>query len=79
MIKRDPDKAYEMMGSVVKQPGDAFAKSAAYIAWQDRAANKAYYAKDHKPFVDFAVRVLKSTKVIEKEPKSEEMVDLRFQ
>jgi NitT/TauT family transport system substrate-binding protein len=79
MIKREPDKAYEMMGSVVKQPGDAFAKSAAYIAWQDRAANKAYYAKDHKPFVDFAVRVLKSTKVIEKEPKSQEMVDLRFQ
>jgi len=79
MIKREPDKAYELMGSVVKQPGDAFAKSAAYIAWQDRAANKAYYAKDHKPFVDFAVRVLKSTKVIEKEPKSEEMVDLRFQ
>jgi NitT/TauT family transport system substrate-binding protein len=68
-----------MMGSVVKQPGEAFAKSAAYIAWQDRAANKAYYAQEHKPFVDFAVRVLKSTKVIEKEPKSEEMVDLRFQ
>jgi NitT/TauT family transport system substrate-binding protein len=79
MIKREPDKAYEMMGSVVKQPGEAFAKSAAYIAWQDRAANKAYYAKDHKPFVDFAVRVLKSTKVIEKEPKPDEMVDLRFQ
>jgi len=79
MIKREPDKAYELMGSVVKQPGDAFAKSAAYIAWQDRAANKAYYAKDHKQFVDFAVRVLKSTRVIEKEPKAEEMVDLRFQ
>ena len=79
MIKREPDKAYELMGSVVKQPGDAFAKSAAYIAWQDRAANKAYYAKEHKPFVDFAVRVLKSTRVIEKEPKAEEMVDLRFQ
>jgi NitT/TauT family transport system substrate-binding protein len=79
MIKREPDKAYEMMGSVVKQPGDAFAKSAAYIAWQDRAANKAYYAKDHKPFVDFAVRVLKSNRVIEKTPKAEEMVDLRFQ
>ena len=79
MIKREPDKAYEMMGSVVKQPGDAFAKSAGYIAWQDRAANKAYYAKDHKQFVDFAVRVLKSTRVIDKEPKAEEMVDLRFQ
>jgi len=79
MIKREPDKAYELMGSVVKQPGDAFAKSAAFIAWQDRDANKAYYAKEHKPFVDFAVRVLKFTRVIQKEPKATEMVDLRFQ
>jgi NitT/TauT family transport system substrate-binding protein len=79
MIKREPDKSYELMGSVVKQPGDAFAKSASYIAWQDREANKSYYAKDHKPFVDFAVRVLKFTRVIQKEPKAAEMVDLRFQ
>jgi NitT/TauT family transport system substrate-binding protein len=79
MIKREPDKAYELMGSVVKQPGEAFAKSAAFIAWQDREGNKAYYAKEHKPFVDFAVRVLKFTRVIQKEPKAAEMVDLRFQ
>jgi len=78
MIKREPDKSYELMGSVVKQPGDAFAKSAQFIAWQDREGNKAYYAKDHKPFVDFAVRVLKFTRVIQKEPKAAEMVDLRF-
>ena len=79
MIQREPAKSYEMMGSVVKQPGDAFAKSASYIAWQDRGANKSYYAKEHKPFVDFAVRVLKFNRVIQKEVKAEEMVDLRFQ
>jgi NitT/TauT family transport system substrate-binding protein len=79
MIQREPAKAYEMMGSTVKQPGEAFAKSAAFIAWQDRAANKAYYAKEHKPFVDFAVRVLKFNRVIQKEPKAAEMIDLRFQ
>ncbi|HEX5611702.1 MAG TPA: ABC transporter substrate-binding protein [Burkholderiales bacterium] len=79
MIKREPAKAYEMMGSTVKQPGEAFAKSASFIAWQDRAANKAYYAKEHKPFVDFAVRVLKFNRVIQKEPKAAEMIDLRFQ
>jgi NitT/TauT family transport system substrate-binding protein len=78
MIKRDPAKSYELMGSTVKQSGDAFEKSAAYIAWQERNANKAYYAKEHKPFVDFAVRVLKFTRVIEKEPKAQEMIDLRF-
>ena len=79
MIKREPGKAYEMMGSTVKQPGEAFAKSAAFITWQDREANKAYYAKEHKPFIDFAVRVLKFNRVIEKEPKAAGMVDLRFQ
>jgi NitT/TauT family transport system substrate-binding protein len=78
MIKRDPAKSHELMGSSVKQAGEAFAKSASYIAWQDREANKAYYAKEHKPFVDFAVRVLKSNRVIQKEPKAQEMIDLRF-
>jgi NitT/TauT family transport system substrate-binding protein len=79
MIKREPARAYEMMGSTVKQPGDAFAKSAAFITWQDRAANKAYYAKEHQQFTEFAVKVLKFNRVIQKEPSAKEMVDLRFQ
>jgi NitT/TauT family transport system substrate-binding protein len=79
MIKREPAKSYELMGSTVKQPGEAFAKSAAFITWTDRAANQAYYAKEHKPFVEFAVRVLKFNRVIQKEPKAADMVDLRFQ
>jgi NitT/TauT family transport system substrate-binding protein len=79
MIKREPVKSYELMGSTVKQPGEAFAKSASYITWTDRAANKAYYANEHKPFVEFAVRVLKFNRVIQKEPTAAEMLDLRFQ
>jgi NitT/TauT family transport system substrate-binding protein len=79
MIKREPAKAHEMMGSSVKQPGEAFAKSAAFIAWQDRTANKTYYTNEHKPFVDFAIRVLKFNRVIQKEPKAAELIDLRFQ
>ena len=79
MIKKEPAKAYEMMGSVVKQPGEAFAKSAAFVTWQDRDMNKAYYAKEHQPFTDFAIRVLKFNRVIQKEPKAKEMVNLSFQ
>jgi NitT/TauT family transport system substrate-binding protein len=79
MVKREPAKSYEMMGSTVKQTGDAFAKSAAFITWTDRAANKAYYASEHKPFVDFAVGVLKFNRVIQKEPKAADLIDLRFQ
>jgi NitT/TauT family transport system substrate-binding protein len=79
MIKREPQKSYEMMGSTLKQSGDAFAKSASFIQWQDRQANKQYFAKEHKPFVDFGIRVLKFNRVIQKEPKAAEMIDLRFQ
>ncbi len=79
MIKREPAKSYELMGSTVKQAGDAFAKSAAFITWTDRAANKAYYSKEHAPFVEFAVGVLKFNRVIQNEPRAKDMIDLRFQ
>ncbi|MGH8683558.1 MAG: ABC transporter substrate-binding protein [Burkholderiales bacterium] len=79
MIKREPQKAYELMGSSVKQPGEAFAKSAAFITWTGRAASREYYAREHAEFVNFAVRVLKSNGVIAKEPQARDMVDLRFQ
>jgi NitT/TauT family transport system substrate-binding protein len=79
MIKKEPAKAYELMGSTVKQPGEAFAKSAAFITWQDRDMNKAYYAKEHQQFTDFAVRVLKFNRVIQREPKAKDMVNLSFQ
>ena len=79
MIKREPAKAYELMGSTVKQSGDAFGKSAAFITWQDRAMNKAYYAKEHQQFTDFAIRVLKFNRVIKTDVKAKDMVNLGFQ
>jgi NitT/TauT family transport system substrate-binding protein len=78
MIKREPEKSFEIMGGVVKQSGAQFGGSAAFITWTDRAANKAYYARESGEFIDFAKRVLKSNRVIEKEPSAKEMVDLRF-
>jgi NitT/TauT family transport system substrate-binding protein len=79
MIKREPQKSYEIMGGVVKQTGEQFGGSASFITWTDRAANKAYYAKESTEFIEFAVKVLKSNRVIEKVPSAKEMVDLRFQ
>lgn len=78
MIKREPAKSFELMGAVVKQSGEQFGKSASFIAWTDRAASKAYYAKEHQQFVDFAIQVLKFNRVIQKEPKAKEMIDLSF-
>jgi NitT/TauT family transport system substrate-binding protein len=79
MIQREPQKSFELMGSTVKQSGEAFAKSAAFITWTDRAMNKAYYAKEHAEFVSFAVQVLRSNNVIPNEPQAKNMIDLRFQ
>jgi len=78
MIRREPAKSFELMGSVVKQSGEQFAKSAAFITWSDRDSSKAYYAKEHAPFVEFAVQVLRFNRVIDKEPKAKEMIDLSF-
>src|SRR2546427_9135873 len=78
MIRREPAKAFELMGSVVKQSGEQFAKSAAFITWSDRDSSKAYYAKEHAPFVEFAVQVLRFNRVIDKEPKAKDMIDLSF-
>ncbi|MFO1298188.1 MAG: ABC transporter substrate-binding protein, partial [Rubrivivax sp.] len=36
MIKADPKKSFEIMGADVKQSGEAFEKSQAYLRWQDR-------------------------------------------
>ena len=79
MIKKEPARAYELMGSTVKQSGDAFSKSAAFITWQDRDMNKAYYPKGHEEFTAFTVKVLKFNRVIQKEPKAKDMVNLSFQ
>lgn len=78
MIKKEPAKAYALMGSTVKQSGEAFGKSAAFITWQDRAMNKAYYAKESQAFTEFAVRVLKFNRVIQREPKAKDMVNLGY-
>src|SRR5881397_2966045 len=44
MIKREPKKSFEIMGADVKQSGEAFEKSAAYLRWQDKAANQKFFA-----------------------------------
>lgn len=78
MIKREPAKSYELMGSVVKQSGEQFGKSASFIAWADRGISKAYYAKEHQQFVDFAIQVLKFNRVIQKDVQAKNMIDLNF-
>ena len=68
MIKADPAKSNEIMGSAVKQTGEQFAKSSAYLRWQDKAANQKFFAGELTPFMKEAVPILLEAGVIRKAP-----------
>jgi len=64
MIKKEPAKSNEIMGAVVKQTGEQFAKSAAFIAWQDRDANRKFFAGEIAKFSKEAADLLLENNVI---------------
>lgn len=78
MIAKDQAKAYEIMGADVKQTGEAFGKSAAYLRWQDKAANKAFFAGPHKEFSEKAATLLLELGIIKAKPDMNALADTRF-
>src|SRR5215207_3030283 len=50
MIKAEPKKSFEVMGADVKQSGEQFEKSQAFLRWQDRDANQKFFAGEHAQF-----------------------------
>ncbi len=70
MIKADPVKSNELMGSAVKQTGEQFAKSAAYLRWQDKAANQKFFAGEITTFMKDAEKILLESGVIRKAPEN---------
>jgi NitT/TauT family transport system substrate-binding protein len=78
MIAKDPAKSNEIMGADVKQTGEAFAKSAAYLRWQDKAANKAFFAGPHAAFSAEAADLLLELGIIKAKPDMSALADTRF-
>ena len=68
MIKAEPAKANEIMGAAVKQSGEQFAKSSAYLRWQDKAANQKFFAGELQAFMKDAAAILLEAGVIRKAP-----------
>ncbi|MFC5521117.1 ABC transporter substrate-binding protein [Polaromonas jejuensis] len=68
MIKAEPVKSNEIMGSAVKQTGEQFAKSAAYLRWQDKAANQKFFAGEITAFMKESEKILLESGVIRKAP-----------
>ena len=70
MIKADPAKSNEIMGAAIKQSGEQFAKSAAFLRWQDRAANQKFFAGELQSFMKDASVILLEAGVIRKAPEN---------
>jgi len=68
LIKAEPTKSYEIMGAAVKQSGEAFAKSASFLRWQDKAANQKFFAGELTSFMTDAQKILLEAGVIRKAP-----------
>lgn len=78
MIAKDPAKSNEIMGADVKQTGEQFAASAKFLRWQDRAANKAFFAGEYKTFVKEAADLLLEVGIIKQIPDLDSLADTRF-
>ena len=78
MIKAEPAKSNEIMGAKVKQTGEQFATSASFIAWQDKAANQAYFKGELQAFMKEAADIQLEAGVIRAIPDLKPMVDDSF-
>ncbi len=78
MIAKDPAKSNTIMGADVKQTGEVFAKSSAYLRWQDKAANKAFFAGPHAAFSNEAADLLLELGIIKAKPDMGALADTRF-
>jgi len=78
MIRKDPKKSYEIMGADVKQSGEEFAKSAAYLRWQDKAANQKFFNGEIQAFSKDAGTVLLEAGIIKSVPDLNSLWDTQF-
>lgn len=78
MIAKEPDKANAIMGADVKQTAEQFAASSKYLRWQDKAANKAFFAEAHGKFSEEAADLLLELGIIKAKPDMKALADTRF-
>ena len=70
--------SFDIMGADVKQSGEQFEASQKYLRWQDRAANKAFFAGPHAQFSKEAGELLLETGIIKQLPDMTKLTDTRF-
>ena len=78
MIGKEPAKSNEIMGSVVKQTGEQFAKSSSFLRWQDKASNNKFFAGEIQAFSKEAADLLLEMGIIKSIPDVNSLVDTSF-
>ena len=78
MITKDPKKSFEVMGADVKQSGADFEKSAAFLRWQDKAANQKFFAGEHAAFTKEAADLLLEIGTIKQIPDLKSLADTSY-
>ena len=78
MIKREPKKSFEIMGADVKQSGEQFEASQKYLRWQDRAANKTFFAGEHAAFSKEAADLLLEVGILKSIPDLTTLADTSY-
>jgi len=78
MIGKEPKKSFEIMGADVKQTAEQFEASQKYLRWQDREANRRFFAGEHQAFSKEAAELLLEVGIIKSIPDIAAIVDTRF-
>ena len=78
MIAKEPKKSFDIMGAVVKQTGEQFEKSQSYLRWQNREANRKFFAGEMQAFSKEAAVLLLELGIIKSVPDVASTIDTRF-
>ena len=78
MVRREPFKSFEIMGAPTKQSGEQFAKSAAYLRWQDKAANQKFFAGEFQQFSKEAADLLLEIGILKSMPDLTNLADTSY-
>src|SRR6266699_4993536 len=78
LIAKEPKKSFEIMGADVKQTGEQFEASQKYLLWQDKAANKKFFAGELQQFSKEAADLLLEIGIIKQVPDLNSLTDTRF-
>jgi NitT/TauT family transport system substrate-binding protein len=78
LIRREPARSFGIMGADVKQSAEQFEASQKYLRWQDREANKKFFAGEHAAFSKEAADLLMEAGIIRQIPDLAKLADTRF-